>query len=330
MDIDLGSKKREDFVRNSWEDSKLKNKVYDLIKRMSNKTGISIPNRYLPEVKVTKLNSNGYDNLINTIYISKKDLNSGVLLGEEIGHFLRSAGLRIAEDTKKGRLGKLLSQYKFKKGSNLLPNEKFNFKTNYTGEFFGYLGQILLKKVSNPKDNLDFTSDYKPYDLKKIIPTIRKIKGETRKLIEDYYKEKYPEGKTQQETEEYIMKLFSHRNDITAHQRPYYFASILDLDKIDLKELYELDDKEVRLRFFRKDAKYDLNKSSEGKVKRLSLEGKVISIIAIGIGLLFLSNNLTGNVISNLNKTNSNILGAVLFIIGLIGLLISNKKDNKD
>lgn len=57
-------------------------------------------------------------------------------------------------------------------------------------------------------------------------------------------------------------------------------------------------------------------KSQEG------VAGKVLASIGIaGLlgGLYFLSNNLTGNVISNLNQTSSNWIGGVLFIIGLVG-----------
>lgn len=53
------------------------------------------------------------------------------------------------------------------------------------------------------------------------------------------------------------------------------------------------------------------------------LEGKVAGMVAI-IGLLgsiiFLSPNLTGNVVSNLSLKNSNIIGAVLFLIAIIGV----------
>ena len=60
----------------------------------------------------------------------------------------------------------------------------------------------------------------------------------------------------------------------------------------------------------------------EGAYVEKSLERKVILAILIsgfGAGFLFLSPNFTGNVIGNLTKTNSNIIGAVLLFIALIG-----------
>jgi len=60
-----------------------------------------------------------------------------------------------------------------------------------------------------------------------------------------------------------------------------------------------------------------------------SLEHKFIPVIAgasiIG-ALFFLSPNLTGNIIGNLTKNNSNIMGLVLFVLGLIGFLFYFRK----
>ncbi|MEK6928299.1 MAG: hypothetical protein AABX11_07745 [Nanoarchaeota archaeon] len=55
--------------------------------------------------------------------------------------------------------------------------------------------------------------------------------------------------------------------------------------------------------------------------KKKSLEGKVTSVISIGGllgGLLFLSSNITGNVIDNMTNSSLNWIGGILFIIGLI------------
>jgi hypothetical protein len=45
----------------------------------------------------------------------------------------------------------------------------------------------------------------------------------------------------------------------------------------------------------------------------------VISIISFIGGLFFLSSNITGNTISSLNSSASNIIGVILILIGLIG-----------
>ncbi len=46
-----------------------------------------------------------------------------------------------------------------------------------------------------------------------------------------------------------------------------------------------------------------------------------IAIIGIITGIFFLSSNLTGNVIGNLNHINTNIIGVVLFFVGVLGAL---------
>ena len=64
------------------------------------------------------------------------------------------------------------------------------------------------------------------------------------------------------------------------------------------------------------------------ELHRKSLEGKITSVIAIGslvISILFISNNITSNVIA-VNPTASNLTGAILFIIGLVASLIYFKR----
>ncbi len=68
-------------------------------------------------------------------------------------------------------------------------------------------------------------------------------------------------------------------------------------------------------------------KASLGKNKNLT--SRLFLFISLGVlifGLLFLSSNLTGNVISNLNKLNSNIIGTILFTFGIIGSFFWFKK----
>ncbi len=62
---------------------------------------------------------------------------------------------------------------------------------------------------------------------------------------------------------------------------------------------------------------------------RKTLEHKFIPILAgasIIVALFFLSPNITGNVVGNLVKSDSNIIGTILFVLGIIGLFISFRK----
>ncbi len=64
------------------------------------------------------------------------------------------------------------------------------------------------------------------------------------------------------------------------------------------------------------------------KKSKDTLENKVISGISILIflaSIFFLSTNITGNVIGNMNKVGSNIMGIGLFLLGIFGFFIYKK-----
>jgi hypothetical protein len=63
-------------------------------------------------------------------------------------------------------------------------------------------------------------------------------------------------------------------------------------------------------------------------INKHDLEGKAISgilILSVLGGMIFLSPNLTGNVIGNMTKSSSNILGLILFVVGIVGVFIQGK-----
>ena len=67
------------------------------------------------------------------------------------------------------------------------------------------------------------------------------------------------------------------------------------------------------------------------KKKRRDLGNKLMSIITIvglGAGIFFLSPIITGNVVGSLNQNSSNIIGAVLLVIGLIGVYMWTKNNH--
>ncbi len=51
--------------------------------------------------------------------------------------------------------------------------------------------------------------------------------------------------------------------------------------------------------------------------------GAIVSAEALVFGLVLFSGNLTGMATGNLTKSDANISGAVLFVIGVIGILLS-------
>lgn len=72
-----------------------------------------------------------------------------------------------------------------------------------------------------------------------------------------------------------------------------------------------------------------LEKESPTKdIKKTGLE-KSLAVLSIGsvlAGIFFLSPNLTGNVIGNVAKSSGNILGGVLFLLGIVGAFFTIRK----
>ena len=64
--------------------------------------------------------------------------------------------------------------------------------------------------------------------------------------------------------------------------------------------------------------------------KRISVTTSIIGIVS---GIFFLSPNLTGNVVGNLNQTSTNFIGGGFLILGLVAGFFwfkkSGKKDSK-
>lgn len=81
-----------------------------------------------------------------------------------------------------------------------------------------------------------------------------------------------------------------------------------------------------------------LDKTKDGlkdvRMTLRSLEGRtnldktfaVLSIGSVLAGIFLLSPNLTGNVIGNIAKSSGNILGGILFILGIVGVFFTFKR----
>jgi hypothetical protein len=83
-------------------------------------------------------------------------------------------------------------------------------------------------------------------------------------------------------------------------------------------EIDKLKDEKAALNTYRK-GRIEGYLHKKGKQNKNLESAAVTSIIGIIGGIFFLSPNLTGNVIGNMTNSTSNIIGAVLLVIGLIG-----------
>jgi len=72
--------------------------------------------------------------------------------------------------------------------------------------------------------------------------------------------------------------------------------------------------------------KYIKKKIKINNKKNKQLLNRSLGIITLTSGLFFLSSNFTGNVIGSLNQTSSNLIGIILFLIGLFGAFFGLKQ----
>jgi hypothetical protein len=128
------------------------------------------------------------------------------------------------------------------------------------------------------------------------------------------------------------------RKDRLEHERPYKFASQLDLSKIsDYNSLFTLPDKEVRSRFFRSDPQYNLSKPlEEAKITRRNTQTtqprleaivRVIAPIFLILSIFLTSRKMiTGSVIGYSGFINTIPLITILLISLIFFIIIGIKK----
>lgn len=66
--------------------------------------------------------------------------------------------------------------------------------------------------------------------------------------------------------------------------------------------------------------KVDMTRGKSKGLERTALG--IVAIVGVFSGLFFLSSTITGNVIGSLNTSTSNIIGAVLILVGLVGAFL--------
>jgi len=291
---------------------KFEKRVYGLLDRMKKKIGVKIPKKEYPLIFISKKNTGsfyGEKNQDPLIVISLDNLHSGTVIGEEISHFIRDYLIGKKEDYK-----------------------------HHPSEFFGYLGYKILQSIAKPRDELEFEDKLKTR--KDELKRLRRVKRD----LKDW--RKYEKGElkgpdiTPEKIEKEIKDILEYREERLTHWRAYDFASKVDLDKVELSELYSLPNKEVRKKFFRENPEYDSPQQSifhrMGKRMRKGIENLLsILIVPVAIITILLTINMkfTGRVIGI--SENNNLIS--IFATGLLILsvliiylkFLSNKKNNR-
>jgi len=305
-------RRRYSQTREDESEREIKEDVYSVIDAMKKELGLSIPKSKYPKIRVTgNRGEASYVGSTNTIEIgSERELMSGSVIGEEVGHYLRFA---------------------------LKPKDNDEILTD---EFFGYLGARIMYKIAKQKgvEKELFPLGEPDYRLslggnKKIInQRLKNLRKGILELHSQYTSEK-DKGK-KKEIYKKGRELTDKREDILHHYRGYEFAQGVDLDKIqDYNELYSMPDKEVRRRFFRESKLYDIDKGIKKETrKKKGLEGKlaVLFFSSLFLSFLFSQNKITGNAIGN-NGFFSSPISLIFLVIAICsgGLLIYRLITNK-
>jgi len=245
--------------------------VYSVIDLLQKRVKSGIPREDYPEVSINPdANNPRYYMNTNVIELSSEDdLKNLSYIAEEAAHFVR------AKTKPQG-----------------VPRE------HLTDEFFGFLGRRMIYDSLGTKDKF---KSYFPKGEPRVETEVGSKKAALARVRElrDYKGDFSESEDVILDDPEKAVKLLKRglgkqkaRRDILTHYRGYEFASNVDLNKLDYTEVFSLDDKTVRKRFFRPNPIYEESGDLEHRVAAGFL-------IGFGVFLLLTHVNITGNMIAN-------------------------------
>jgi len=202
-------------------------RVHEVIDFMGNKLGAELEEDEYPKIllRANPLGDSSYHETLNLININKKNINDGVHMGEEIGHFWRTQ-LRPKEDKRE----------------------------HNTNEFFGFLGRRILQN-SELGEQFQWNEEEEP-TREEVLEFIARRKKWS---LEASKKLKENQGDDEL-TKFYRRKLFRHeseRKSMLAHFYGYKFARQVNINRIkNWGKLFSMPNAEVRKRFFQENPDY--------------------------------------------------------------------------
>jgi hypothetical protein len=136
------------------EETAVKERIYGLIDRMSKRIGLNISRREYPSIRISQDERSNYEETGGTITLNSKDLNSGTMIGEEIGHYLRVKTRKLTFKEPPSKL-KYYLRHPFGNELDRVPSNP-EYDHIHTSEFFGYIGRRILQEVATKQDSLNF------------------------------------------------------------------------------------------------------------------------------------------------------------------------------
>jgi hypothetical protein len=216
------------------------NKITTFIQRMEDYIPLTIEPETYPAILVGKYSKPCFDS-DGIIYLPDTLVRSGTFIGEEAAHFLRYNVTNVRELPLDERIRQLIP---FRK--NVFTHRKIQ-DDSQVQEFFGYLGRRIMRKIAvDDEDDLWFHSE-KPISLCYQEERLCELK----KLTEQY--KNNPKRTKKQEEYTYLIES---QEAIRRHLMPYYFAQDINIDEINLKELFLMTDNQIKRKYFKTSPKH--------------------------------------------------------------------------
>lgn len=215
-----------------------------------------------------------------SIHFPQEDILNGDSIGEEVGHSIREIlrnqkGYKYSDEHSVSEFLGYLGRRIFKKIKGEQTELKFEDGSEYSSltERLGLLKEIKelkkdfqnlvnyysyrLKLLENPKNLLQKIAVFSEFYLLYGKEAKNKIKEEKKSLNDSLNSSK-----------DSLKELKETYQDVITHCRGYYLATQIDLDKVNLLEVYSLPQEEITRRFFGKEKIYALpEKTLEQKVE---------------------------------------------------------------
>ena len=308
-----------------------------------------IPVKEMPTLVITqKVMQPHYDRMHNLIRISSQETRHGDSVGEELGHYVRD---RLTND-----MGNIMHPPSEKRNKEMTTHEFFGLlgrmvlykglalkerEALFEGCYPVYTvnnqradvlraraGQIVRRSLQKTKERL----------LGQLIGPYEKSYGESLAKKDatgaDFWREKIKKSLPElaavaRESAinahggmEELQRLMNHRYDALVHSRGYKFAAQLETDKVDLRRLFSLPERDVRMRFFRPDPHYEVAApaQAEPNARKKKLEEIVVIMLILAVSIpAFLAPSFTGYAIAQgASGIGVLLLGLILLVIFMI------------
>ncbi len=281
-----------------------------------------------------------YDRRHNLIRISSQEKQVGPMVGEELGHYVRDRLTADLGDTQYpssqknnkealtheffGFLGRMIlfeglskdeRKQLFPEGypAHTVEDQKIYLKQAHAGAAMKRTAERLYKSKFDEliaKNAKGYDEAIQKREYEKARSATERLRGNNLNETAERYAEEFIDtqlGKGE------LRKSQATRWNTLSHGRAYKFATGIELNKVDVKKLYTLPEREVRMHFFKANPDYEVALSKKGK----KLEELVAIVLLLAISIpAFIAPSHTGYAVAQ-GSSGKSIIPIILIIISL-------------